>query len=93
MTILTASGYNPCSAITIASGVDIPDWCDVGRTCTIDAPNGQGEDMQSILARFTQDKSGATAKIAVSLGTELFGDAASKDFCQRRTPHKVSGNA
>ena len=49
--------------------------------------------MQSILARFTQDKSGATAKIAVSLGTELLGDAASKDFCQRRTPHKVSGNA
>jgi hypothetical protein len=29
--------------------------------------------MQSILARFTQDKSGATAKITVNFNTELLG--------------------
>jgi hypothetical protein len=48
--------------------------------------------MQSTLARFTQDKSGATAKITGNFNTELLGDAASKDFGQRRAPHKVSEN-
>ena len=49
--------------------------------------------MHSILARVTQDKPGATAKITVNFNTELLGDAASKDFGERRTPHKASGNA
>jgi hypothetical protein len=49
--------------------------------------------MQSVLARFTQDKSGATVEISVNFNPELLGDAASKDFGQRRTPHKVSGKA